>query len=708
MQIYYRVNTWFCFLASCILFLSFCQCTDDTLSEMEKEGVGSEAKITFKIKGPYSKANTTESRIDKLQIFFFDGDVSIPLSTQTVVSPNGDILSTITPIAEEYIGKRLTVLGVANEDIPTPQTLTELKGAITRIQQSQLKKNGLPMSSEEISFTARRGLQVKDLSLKRVHSALYAQIAPGCVGQLTDFAISVTGTQQQGGYLFADKMINDAISDVPFWGNFNGEILGPALIGYFYSTQGNIEVTVTPDPIRYPGTAPKQITIDATKAIYRNRKYMLNISPAGSDVVFDVQLLAWSESEEIVDFSQFDKNTLENLSVHTGYKNILMTQHGEVYALSLNGESVSNLQFSLPEGATISPDPNTVLRIPGKYQSQEFVITSGTGVAGKPFTVQYYPDPVYTLVVLGDTEWNMRGYTIQQAITDANKIAQIKREGKCYYKQHPAHKYDPELLMVVGDVSPDRDNNPNDFLKVFDGCYNAGIKCMNIFGNHDWDPEMWSDGPGFSFFAGEPQLNNSRKRIQVAANKSKITLEYIIAPDKWWYDPMPYAFSYRNVKYYCGNSFWFLPYYRPFGKPEDWFTNPSLWTKPKFKNADPIIESLERLVDKNSTSPVIWMQHYPFVSDWWNTFEHDGKYNTMEKRKQKIKDLIFRTKNPVMFAGHIHYSRIDKHSNGLGKTFSEYVTPYFRERGGSGYFVLVSEKEGVLCAEEFSADRLVK
>lgn len=713
MQICHRLNVWGSIFTSLLILFLFCRCADNSFIEPETELNKAGSKIAFNIRSLHFNENTPENRINRLQLYFFKGDAYIPLITQTVVNPDGGIISTITPIADEYFGKTLTVVGIANEEVQRPQSLTGLKRFITRIQQNQLKKNGLPMSSEEVTFTAGRGTQEKDLRFKRVHSAVYAQIASGHVGQLSDFAISVRGSQQKGGYLFADEMVAEDLPGESFSGSLAGKTSGPDLVGYFYPTQGDILIRITPDPVCYPGAKPKQVTIDASKAIYRNRKYMLNITPAGNTVNFDVQLLAWSESGIIVDFSQYDKNELENLTVNTGFGNIEMTRHGKSYALVLNGEPVSNLQFSLPEGATMSPDPNTVLRIPGKYKSETFTITSGTGVVGEPFIIQYYPDPVYTLVVLGDTEWNMRGYPIERATTDANKIAQIKREGRHAYKGHPAFKYDPELLMVVGDVSPDRDNSPKDFLRVFDGCYRAGIKCMNLFGNHDWDPEYWGgdkNDPGFNYFTGEPQLNNSRERIAQAARKSNIPLEYIISTDRWWYDPMPYVFTYRKVKYYCGNSFWFLPYYRPSGHPKDWFQDPSLWTRPKFKNADPIIESLERLVDRNADSPVIWMQHYPFVSgsDWWGAFSHDGRYNTTDKRKQKIKDLIFKTKNPVFFAGHIHGSHVEQHSNAMGKTFTEYVTPYFRMDGGSGYFVLVSEQEGVLTAEEFSAGRLLR
>ena len=710
MQICHRIiNTWGRILTPVLLMLFFCRCTDNSVIGPEAELNEVESKITFNIRHPLSGGDIGENRINSLQLFFFEGDTYVPLLTQTLVNPNGSIISTITPLADEYFGRTLTVVAIANKKIPLPGTLGELKQTISRIQQDQLKKNGLPMSSEEVTFTARKGTQQKELRLKRVHSAIYAKIADGCVGVLSDFTISVSGSQQKGGYLFADKMIEEEVAGEPFSGLLEGKTSGPDPVGYFYPTQGDIIITITPDAIRYPGANPKLVTIEASKAMYRNRKYMLNITPSGNTVDFDVKLLAWSESGIIVDFSQYDKNELENLNVNIGTKVIRMNRHGENYSLALNGTPSTNILFSLPPGAQIAPDPNTVLRIPGKYTSQQFRITSASGITGKPFTIQYYPDPVYTLVVLGDTEWNMRGYPIQQAIADANKIAQIKREGRHSYKGHPAFKYNPELLMVVGDISPDRDNSPKDFLRVFDGCYKAGIKCMNLFGNHDWDPEYWGgdkNDPGFSYWGGELQMNNSRKRIAEAAKRSNISLEYIISKEQPWSDPMPYAFTYRKVKYYCGNSFWFLPYYRSFNNPSD----PPMWIarKPQFKNADPIIERLERKVNENAASPAIWMQHYPFISNWWEDFSHDGNYNTMEKRKAKIKELIFKTKNPAFFAGHIHHPSIGKYSNGQGKTFTEYVTPLFQDGGGSGYFALVSEKEGVLTVDRFSADALLR
>ena len=684
-----------------LVLLVLSSCSAEEIPQ-ESEADQNVSQIAFRMESPFNRVNSQANRINDLRLFFFEGQTLLPFKTQTRVSPSGSIVSSTTGIPDEYMGKTLSVIAIANEkEIQTPLTPDELKGAITRIAQNQLKKTGLPMASEEITFTARKGTQEKELSLKRVHSAIYAQIAPGYSGSLGDFNVSVSGSQQQGGYLFADTMIEEEIGEA-FEGDLSGKTTGPDLVSYFYPTQGTITITLTPDPTRYPEAKAKQVSIEASKAVLRNKKYMLNITPPGNTVNFDVELLAWSESGLLVDFSAYDKNELKSLTVNTGAGEVLMSRHGESYALVLNGKQVFDLKFSLPEGARISPDPNTVLRIPGKYKSEQFTITSASGIAGKPFKIQYYPDPVYTLVVLGDTEWGMRGYSIGQAITDANKIAQIKREARYAYKGHPAFKYNPELLMVVGDISSDRNNNPDDFLKVFDGCYRAGIKCMNLYGNHDWEPYKWEDGSyGYHSIAGELQMQASRNRITKAAGKSGIDLFFLGGALSGWGDPMPYAFTYRGVKYYCGNSFWFLPFYKT-------WTIPYLqW--PTFRHVDTRIKELEKMVNRDAGYPVIWMQHYPFSStDWWNQFQHGGNYNDVVSRQQKMKELIFKTKNPAFFAGHTHFSDVNQYSNGLGKTFTEYVTPYFSDRGGSGYFVLVSEKEGVLAADEFYANGLIR
>lgn len=225
---------------------------------------------------------------------------------------------------------------------------------------------------------------------------------------------------------------------------------------------------------------------------------------------------------------------------------------------------------------------------------------------------------------------------------------------------------------------------------------------MNLYGNHDWEPYKWGDGSfGYHSIAGELQMQASRNRIKEAARKSGINLFYLGGALSGWGDPMPFAFTYRGVKYYCGNSFWFLPFYKT-------WTIPHLqW--PTFRPVDTRIAELEKMVNRDTGYPVIWMQHYPLSDNhWWDQFQFGGLYNGAESRQNKIKDLIFQTKNPAFFAGHYHFSQVNRYSNGLGKTFTEYVTPYFREGGGSGYFALVSEKEGVLTAEEFSADALLR
>jgi len=404
-----------------------------------------------------------------------------------------------------------------------------------------------------------------------------------------------------------------------------------------------------------------------------------------------------------------DRTDLLDLNVNLGNGHtVKMSLHSGVYSLMTRNLHISNIKFSLPRGATISPDPNDVFS--SKHSEATFTIRSREGKVGTPFTVKFYPDLMYTLIVIGDTEFTMRGNTMAKSKVMANYLAIIKKKNpQLRYNRHPAIPIDPELLMLVGDVSSDRNNNPSDFLNVFESCYKAGINCMNIYGNHDWDPIKWGNGSiGFTK-TGEAHMNGSKNRILAAASKSGIELEFLGTPPGKFQSAMPYAFVYRGVRYYCGNSFWFMPYYKTQLQSGD------LWATlsgPQFTHSDDIISSLQNMINNNKNQASIWMQHYPFANSdrWWGAYTGYGsKYNNTTIRKEKIQSLIQQTKNPSSFAGHLHYKMDTTYTNSSGSSFKEYVTPYWPSNNqGAGYFVLVSEKEGVLDVQYFSGKEMAK
>ncbi len=372
-----------------------------------------------------------------------------------------------------------------------------------------------------------------------------------------------------------------------------------------------------------------------------------------------------------------------------------------------SGPSTSEVLLSLPEGATISPNPSSVFTTEKKYAKGTFTITNYLGQKGTPFTITYYPDPVYTLVIIGDTEWRVesRPYrTIEESTARANKIVDIKNK-RPPFTNHPSIPINPEILMLVGDVSADRDNDYDDFMTVFNNCYNAGIKCLNFYGNHDWDPIDWGDGTyGFNLFNDN---SSSVERIQEAAIKSGVSISSIEdrnADLSDWKTPYPFTFVYRGVRYYCGNYHWFIPYYQNGANIGDWWLS-----DPEFRAADGIISRLEEIVNANTQQPSIWMQHVPVASSWMDRYltDKDGNaistaYNTADKRRDKLKELIVKTTNPVHFSGHIHQYYTYTHSSD-GKSFKDYVVDDWPEGdNGPGYMVLVSEKEGVLDVQRYN------
>lgn len=398
-----------------------------------------------------------------------------------------------------------------------------------------------------------------------------------------------------------------------------------------------------------------------------------------------------------------NKTTLDGLLVTSSSGNTVLRKNNTGgYVLQCEGRRLANMQFELPKGASISPDPNAVLS--DKRIEAEFVITSSMGNQGAPFKVQYYPDRMYTLVVLGDTEFQMRHNTVPRSKQMAQYIVDIKKSGSHFFIRNNTVAIDPELLMVVGDVSEDRNNDERDFWEVFQNCFTSGISCLNIYGNHDWDPIKWTDGSwGYfedTFGTGEKNWQSRTRIDQSFSNSNKYanpkeTLKRIVLGQHWAYNnhPYPYYFTYRGVRYFCGNTMFFQPRYHTW----------SIFTKPGneqevMQQADDVISEIEQVIaSDNKKTPTVWFQHFPLNNDWMGGFiPNRTRYNSREAREAKLKALIRKTRNPAMFSGHTHDQKVHNYND-----FRDYTTARWGD-DGDGYMVLMSEKEGVLEVVAFS------
>jgi restriction endonuclease S subunit len=97
------------------------------------------------------------------------------------------------------------------------------------------------------------------------------------------------------------------------------------------------------------------------------------------------------------------------------------------------------------------------------------------------------------------------------------------------------------------------------------------------------------------------------------------------------------------------------------------------------------------------------MQHYPFnygsdCDRWWLNQNKNGNsldsevtsaYTTAAQKKDKIVELMNKTKNPVHFSGHVHSTATNTYSNITDYTIDNAIS-------NTAYVVLCKEGAGVI------------
>ena len=119
--------------------------------------------------------------------------------------------------------------------------------------------------------------------------------------------------------------------------------------------------------------------------------------------------------------------------------------------------------------------------------------------------------------------------------------------------------------------------------------------------------------------------------------------------------------------------------------------------------ADGIIEALEEYVNGREGKAAVWMQHYPFnygsdCDRWWLDQNKNGNtiapktasvYTTAAQKKNKLVEIISKTKNPVHFSGHVHNTATNKYSTLTDYTIDNTIA-------NAAYVVLCKEGVGVV------------
>lgn len=304
----------------------------------------------------------------------------------------------------------------------------------------------------------------------------------------------------------------------------------------------------------------------------------------------------------------------------------------------------------------------------------------------------------------GNTDSEITGYVNQLVDLATSDVRHFAHEGG-------RHRIDPEIVVLGGDISADRGTSIQADLPLWQPLYDAGIRMIAGFGNHDWDPANFSDGPGYSV-SGHLSNESTKAFVRETYRRSALLtpqFRYQEVGPAADHGPAHFVASFRGVDIVNFNSYLYQPSYR---YPEGWpFTCNLLQGGAGcqiFESAEPQIEAVEELLSDGPTPTAIFTQHFPLTTadGWWD--DHGASGTNLAERKARLLGLMGRYDHSVLLAGHNHSPLIVDHRFG-DRFLREIVAPYFGGNGGDdptrgGGFValLVSPTDGILEIRTFA------
>lgn len=261
-----------------------------------------------------------------------------------------------------------------------------------------------------------------------------------------------------------------------------------------------------------------------------------------------------------------------------------------------------------------------------------------------------------------------------------------------------------DIVFCLGDMDQDSEKTGDNFKSAFAALNTAHIPFITMVGNHDIVPDYWTgDNPDkgltWGFNDGGSYCNDVALGIvtdQLNTAKSYGIENVTRFTDGTSHTQMqPFSFTFRGVRFYVGQTYWFQ---KPYSKP-------SLLSSATYYAPDGVIAALEDFVGQHTTEPSVWMQHYPICAGsdsdrWWLDQNDTGltiapsdatAYATANAKRDKLTELIKRTKNAVHFSGHGHWYDETEY-NGV----KDYSTNAPFNENGAAYIVLMSKTRGVV------------
>lgn len=387
----------------------------------------------------------------------------------------------------------------------------------------------------------------------------------------------------------------------------------------------------------------------------------------------------------------------------------------------ITGATVAGQAVNLSD---ITPNPAETFITDGEIET--FVYD------GKAYSFRFLAGEYFTAVIFSDPhveQTTYGGLTVANEQTFVSNICNMGKEGgKVVTFSNAPKGYVPtaDIVFCLGDMDQDSESDGTNFTSAMQGFNDAGIPFITMAGNHDLVPDYWTgESPDYGLTSGttggsacnDKALSIIADQWAKAAQLGGFTVN-TINDGTGHTQANPFAFEYKGVQFYCGQTYWFQ---KPYSGSYTVLGETTL-SSATYYAADGVIDALETYVETNKEKPAVWMQHYPFVygSDcdrWWldqndtgmfiaptdaansayytstAAYNAEGGNPDAKAKKDKLAEIIKLTKSNTETGEHLHFSG-HVHSNATN-TYNG-VTDKTIGQPGNAYVLLCKEGVGVV------------
>lgn len=355
---------------------------------------------------------------------------------------------------------------------------------------------------------------------------------------------------------------------------------------------------------------------------------------------------------------------------------------------------------------------------------------------GKAYSFRFLAGEYFTAVIFSDPHVEQDTYgglTVANEQTFVSNICNMGKEGGKVVTFSKAPKgYVPtaDIVFCLGDMDKDSESDGTNFTSAMQGFNDAGIPFITMAGNHDLVPDYWTgESPDYGLTSGTTGGSACNdKALSIIADQWAKAAQFggftvnTINDGTGHTQANPFAFEYKGVQFYCGQTYWFQ---KPYSGSYTVLAGSTL-NSATYYAADGVISALETYVKENTAKPAVWMQHYPFVygSDcdrWWldqndtgmfiaptdaessayytstAAYNAEGGNPDAAVKKDKLAEIIKLTKSNTETGEHLHFSG-HVHSNATN-TYNG-VTDKTIGQPGKTYVLLCKEGVGVVEIQE--------